>query len=471
MSTATVLSMRAVIYTRISKDREGAGLGVDRQLEDCEQLAAAMGWNVVEVFSDNDISAYGGKRRPGYLAMCEALEDGKADAVIAWHTDRLHRSLTELESFVELCDRRKLEVRTVRTGTIDLSTPSGRMVAGMLAVAARHEVEHSIERQRRAKLQAAMDGKFRGGRRSFGFESDGMTLREEEAAAIRDATRKLLAGVSIGQCVREWNEAGLVTSFSGKKWTARDFRKVILRPRNASLVTHQGEIIGEGQWPAIVDADDYRALVALLGDPSRRNSPDVERKYLGSGLYVCGKCGARMFSATQRGGAKAKWRKIYKCSASAHLGRVAEPLDKFVTDLVIGRLSRPDAEIALGSDVTDAADLSVERVGLQARLDELAALFADGAIDGSQLRRGSEELRSRLTVLDQRLDEARAASALADLVLSGEDLRQAWKRLPVDVQSRVVDALMTVTILPAPKGRQPGGGYFSPEFIHIDWKK
>lgn len=462
--------MQAVIYTRISRDRAGAGLGVERQRADCEALAERLGWDVLEVYSDNDISAYSGRKRPGYDAMLDALESGKAGAVLAWHTDRLHRSPVELEAFIDLCDRRELEVRTVQAGVIDLGTASGKMVARMLGAAARHEVEHSVERQKRAKLQAAIEGKFRGGRRSFGYEADGMTLRENEAAAIRDAVHRLLSGVSIAQIVREWNAAGLVTSFAGKQWTPRDFRKVITRPRNAGLVTHEGKIIGTGKWPAIIDVESHHALVAMLSDPSRRLSMSTERKYLGSGLYICGKCGKKMLTATQIGRTDRNRRKTYKCSGGAHLGRVAEPLDEYITELVIARLSRPDAALALGGPVVDAAALQTQRVGVQARLDELAAMFADGAIDGSQLRRGSEVLRDQLAELDAQLAEARAASTLANLVLAEDDIRNVWDGLSVDVKAKVVDVLMTVTILPSGRGRQQGGGYFNPEYIQIDWK-
>jgi site-specific DNA recombinase len=79
---------RAVIYLRISQDRTGAGLGVDRQREDCEALAARNGWNVVETYTDNDVSAFSGKTRKDYRRMLADLDAGIATIVIAWHTDR-----------------------------------------------------------------------------------------------------------------------------------------------------------------------------------------------------------------------------------------------------------------------------------------------------------------------------------------------------------------------------------------------
>ena len=41
---------KTAIYTRISNDREGGGLGVARQEVDCRALAERLGWDVVDVY-------------------------------------------------------------------------------------------------------------------------------------------------------------------------------------------------------------------------------------------------------------------------------------------------------------------------------------------------------------------------------------------------------------------------------------
>ena len=48
----------AGIYARISSDRTGAGLGVDRQVADCRELALRLGWEVHDVYADNNVSAW-----------------------------------------------------------------------------------------------------------------------------------------------------------------------------------------------------------------------------------------------------------------------------------------------------------------------------------------------------------------------------------------------------------------------------
>jgi site-specific DNA recombinase len=462
--------MQAVVYVRISKDRVGAGLGVKRQQSDCAELAERLGWHIVETYTDNDISAYSGARRPGYEKMCADLAGGNAQGLIVWHTDRLHRRPIELESFIDLCDRRGIQVQTVKAGVVDLATPSGKMVARMLGAAARHEVEHSIERQKRAKEQAALDGKYRGGRRAFGYEADGVTARPEEAAAIRKAAENVLAGVSLRQIARDWNAAELRTSFGGNEFSSREVRKILLRPRNAGMVEHQGKRVGDGDWEKIVDVDTFAGLEAVLHDPARQIA-SFERKYQGSGVYRCGKCGATMISAAHNRTQSDGWRRTYTCSASKHLGRDIEHLDAYIDEIVITRLSQPDAAITLGGpNVDNAAVLQARREGLRARLDELSSLFADGSIDGPQLKRGTVEFRAHLDHAESEIAAARSASAVADLILAGDDLLTTWQASPPDVRGKVIDALMTVTVLPAVHGRKAGGGYFDPRFIQIDWR-
>ena len=463
--------MQAVIYVRISRDREGAGLGVERQRSDCGDVAERLRWDIVGVYTDNDTSAYSGKRRPGYEQMCADLDAGKAQGLIVWHTDRLHRRPVELESFIDLCDRRGVQVQTVKSGTVDLSTASGKMVARMLGAAARHEVEHSIERQKRAKMQAAVDGKYRGGRRAFGYEPDGRTPRAAEADAIRAAAERVLSGVSLRQIARDWNTAGLRTSYSAREFNSREVRKILLRPRNAGISLHEGRRIATAEWQPIIDGDTFSALEALLRDPARSQHISYERKHQGSGIYVCGKCGAKMVSGAQHGSKTAGWRAAYVCSAVRHLGRIAEYVDELVSEVVIERLSRPDAAIVLGSPGVDLGALTNRRDGYRLRLDELGVIFADGGIDGQQLKRATAELRAKLDAVDAEIAAARSSSALANLVLAGDDLRATWEATSADVRGKIIDTLMTVTILPAGRGRRPGGEYFDPNSVDIKPRK
>ena len=113
----------AALYARISDDKEGAGLGTARQLADCRELAEKRGWTVAREYEDNDYSAFSGRKRPGYRHMLADVASGTVNAVVAWHTDRLHRSPVEFEEFIALIEQHHVQVEVVNGGMLDLVNP------------------------------------------------------------------------------------------------------------------------------------------------------------------------------------------------------------------------------------------------------------------------------------------------------------------------------------------------------------
>lgn len=451
----------AALYVRQSLDRTGEALAVTRQREDCERLAADRGWQVTQVFSDNDTSASNGRPRAGYARLCEAIRAGQVDAVAVWSADRLHRRPAELEEFIALADQHGTALATV-SGELDLGTPAGRLVARLLGAVARNEVEQKGARQQRANLQAAQAGRMRHSRRPYGYEDDGRTVRPAEAGHVRDAARRVLAGATLSEVVASMNRGDIPTS-TGGRWTITQLKRVLTNPRYAGLATYRREIVAAGDWPVILDEGIHQALVGHLTDPARRTATSTARKYLLSGLAVCGRCGETMFASPM--GVKGEYRMVYRCRTS-HLARRLDLVDEVVTEIVIGRLAMPDAiGLLIDDNRPDAEELRQEALGLRSRLDQLAVVFADGAITTVQLRTATERLRSRLKAVEARQADTSRPQVLAALV-GVQDVRAAWDQLSLGERRAVIDTLMTVTILPAGKGIR-----FRPEHVRIDWRQ
>jgi len=461
------VTRRAGIYVRISEDRTGAGLGVERQEQDCRALADRLGWQVMETYVDNDISAFSGKARPEYARLLADLDDGRVDAVLVWHTDRLHRSPLELEAFVAVAERRKVTTQTVTAGELDLSTPSGRMVARILGSVARQEVEHKAERTRRAHLQAAQAGKWRGGARPFGFESDGVTIRDDEAAEVRRLYAAILDGQTLGMLSRDLNHRG-IKSTTGKPWEFTTLRQMLLKPRNAGLSVYQGEVLGLGRWPALVPEPTWRAAVDRLSDPARRTSATNAHRWLLAGLATCGACGqvVRSGSAVSNQATGTK-RTVYRCRANGpgHVARTAQPVDELVTVVVLERLSKPDAADLFGGGGPDLGALDEQARGLRSRLDGLAELYADGVLTDEQVATATQRLRARLEDVQATLAVQRRHPVARKLADAG-DVRQAWEGWSVQERREVVDMLLAVRLRPT--GRR--GNVFDPESVEITWR-
>jgi site-specific DNA recombinase len=474
----------AAIYCRISNDKVGAGLGVERQEDDCRQLAVRLGWEVVEVYTDNDISAYSGKPRPGYQRMLADLRAGRVDAVIAWHTDRLHRrsgrdTSGALDEYIDLCQALDIPTETVQSGPLDLSTASGRMTARIHAAVARGEVEHLIERKKRANLQAATDGRWIGGRRPFGYDADGKTVNQAEAEALHWAALQTLAGVSLNAIGAKLNERGVRTA-TGKEWRQTELRRVLLRPRNAGYRVHNGEIVGRAEWPAILDEDLWRGVCAVLGDPARRTNWTTTRKYLLSGQARCGApvddgiCGSpvRSFSATAK---RRKTKPVYTCRTGKHVIRNAAEVDAYVEAVIVERLSRPDAADLLTPDQKgDTSGLHHKDAVLRARLDELGRLAGEGVIDTAQLVQATVAIRRQREEITAQLAAMTRGSVLAG-VADAEDPEAVWNGLDLSRKRAIIDVLIDVVILPARKGRRAGWRagetYFDPASVQIIWKR
>jgi site-specific DNA recombinase len=370
----------------------------------------------------------------------------------------LHRRPIELEHFIDLADRHRLALATV-SGDTDLGTDNGRLFARIKGAVAKAEVERKSARQRRAQLQKAQLGQPAGGPRAFGYQRDGITIREDEAEALRAAYAALLTGRSMVGIAKDLNAAGFVTARLGRRFNHSAARAVLINPRNAALRSFRGEIVGPAVWSAIVDEDTWYAAHALLTDDARRKGPGTSaRKWLLGGLALCGRCddGETTVKVTYRGERRASGELVrsYRCHKSPHLTREASFCEWRVAERVIARLSQKDArDLLIDDDREDLAELRREAGTLRLRLDQLAAAFGDGTIDDSQLHSGSERLRARLADLEARMAHVSRAPVLADLV-TAEDVRAVWKSLGMDRQRAVVNLLYVVTLLP----RRPGRG-------------
>lgn len=455
---------------------------VERQERECRELAAQQGWKVVRVFVDNDVSAYRKKPRPGYRALLAALEAGEVSVVLAWHADRLHRSPKELESYIDVCEPRGIVTRTVRAGDLDLATASGRMIARQLGAVARYESEQTAGRTRAGKADAAALGAWSGGQRVYGYDivplaqrahdEPALRLVPEEADVVREACQRVLAGESLRSVARSFNLAGKATTRGGP-WTGSALRKVLVRPTTAGLRATGGEVIGKGQWEPLVDEDTWRGVLAVLQDPLRRSTTRYARTYLGSGLYICGVCGGQLTGNTTAGGNHTKRSAAYRCRTAdrdggSHVVRSVAALDKFVIAVLLERLSRADAARLAAPPAPDTAPLHSEASALRARMDEAARGWAAGALTQSQLLAVNDELRSRLEAVEHRIGEVGRGNVLEGL--TGNDVPAVWQSLPLDRRRAVVDLLVQVTVLPARRGRQAGGGYFNPDAVKIDWR-
>ena len=468
------MSRKAAIYCRISRDREGAGLGVERQRADCEALAERLTWHVASTFVDNDMSAYRGKPRPAYELMLAAVKAGTVNAIIAWHPDRLHRSPKELEAFIDLLELKRVQVQTVQSGELDLSTPTGRAVARTVGAWSRFESEHKSARIAASKMQARAAGKWTGGPIPLGWKLVDYKIAVDRPAAkrIRDACTAVVEGRSLGSIAADWNRSG----FAGRRWDYTQVRQVLTRGRNAGLIVHHGEIVGPAQWPAFVSESLWQATRAVFAEPSRRRAWDTNVRHLLSGIALC-PCGAVMRSGHLHG------QYVYRCKepGRGHVARAADPADLYVRLTIAARLAEPDvANLRPLEDVVALADARTEAAALRGRLAEIAAAYARGTVTLAQLEHSSAKMRTELDVAEALLQSQRGDMA-ARVLAAGVPALEFWDA-DLQTQRAVVRDLAVIQLHRADRRRKIEAEQFldpqesthelaiDPETVEIIWR-
>lgn len=403
------------LYLRLSVDREGKD-SLERQEADLRAWAAHEGLTVRKVWADAGKSGYRADVvRADFDAAVAAVSGGEVGTLAVWKLDRLSRrgagQVGLVLDKVEAAGGRLVFLRD----SLDSTVPGHRMVIVMVSEQARAESANTSLRVRAKFAADAAAGIPKRGTRPFGWEVDGVTLRESEAALVREAVRSVLDGGSMTKIATSWNAAGVLTDGMARErvgrdgvrrparqlWTTTTVRQLLLRQRNAGILVHGGEEYADSRIAPIITREDLDALYARVkaGTPvaSRATSP------LG-GVLRC-QCGQPMhFTAaySQRKGGPRHTYAIYKCAATLY--------DK----------SRSHAAVT--------AD-KAEQVALLATVSALInKRNADPTPDdGAMLRARQAEL------------EAERASATDDLSIPGVDKARIRKRLAqIDADARQV---------------------------------
>jgi len=214
--------------------------------------------------------------------------------------------------------------------------------------------------------------------------------------------------------------------------------------------------VGTGSWQPLVSVDEHEAVIAVLANPARRTSR-VGRRWLLPGIATCGVCGApvKVGGVTIRG----EKRSLYNCREEPHIYRSAPPIDAMVEEIMRKRLSRKDAA-RLMAPRFDTAPIIAEVAALRARLASVERDYADGLVDGRQLRDVTARIEASITEHQQSISDAEGASAVLP------DTSGGWDSLSLDRRRMLVRAMLDVRIYR--KGSEPEG--CGPYGCQIQWR-
>lgn len=478
------MAVRAGIYLRISNDPEDLEEGVSRQREDCLDRAAALGWEIVDEYKDNNRSAWNKKPRPEFLRMMEDLFSGSIEAIVIWDIDRLTRNNLEINQLLEAA----VEGHRIADAENEYNLSNGdhQDIIRHKVIAANKESRDKSRRVRRAALGRAKEGlpvhTNAKKRRPFGYDFDFITICEPEARLIREAaTHVLRDSESLSGVCRRWEREGIKTSRGGDRWSYQAIKSILTSPRVAGLVEWQGDVLLDrngnrvkAQWQPILDEETWDALQRKLTDPTRRTNhvqKEGRRYLLTGGLAYCGACGERLAARPREG--RNGDNRCYGCRATQRCGirQTAAPLEVFVRDAVATALASGGLERALrqkSGDETRERKLLQEIEAVDRALAQLDDDFYDNLIPRDRWLRQKERQELHRQELTRQFSQNGNGRVLADLPTGADAIRQVWDERGLKWQRTLVSAVVEKVVVHPDKRRGQNG--FDPSRVEIVWK-
>jgi DNA invertase Pin-like site-specific DNA recombinase len=444
------------------------------------------GYDLVAELVENGRSAWSGADRPEYARLLDMIRADDVDVVVVWNQDRLNRSTRDLLDYMALCKDHGVVTVAVQGAGIDPTSPDGEFLATVLGAVAQQESSQKSARIRRAQRQAREAGvPVRTRYRTFGYEKDAVTVVEHEADFLRRAARRVIDGDTLRRIAIDGNAEGLKTT-AGGPLTTTGLRRLLTNPRVAGLaaVARDGddrprEVFGAGQWPAILPPETYEQVTAILADPSRRvNRPGGEPAHLLTGIATC-PCGSPVCASWAPVNTRGIRHAIYRCRAKTgvapgpgpHVSRRIADVDGLVVAYVLDMLTRLNVGDLLAEDDDTTGEtvaaLLTERDRLNDVLASLDGEVTAGTLTPARYAAVAGRVEEQLDVVAARLEQVTSTEHPTVARLAGvapADIAGWWETAELPVRRGIVAELVTVELLPVPRGGQKG---FDPQFVRI----
>lgn len=213
------MSPRVIGYARVStQEQHDQGAGLPAQVSRLEAEGLSRGWALEIVQESGGRSGGSLTKREALAEAIQRLDRGEADALVVTKLDRLTRSVADFSRLLDHANRKGWDL-VILDVNVDTSTPSGALVANILASSAQYERALIAQRTREGMAQRKAEGVRMGRPVVMSYETYGRIVE------LRGF------GLSLRAIAQELNETGVPTAHGGKAWHASTISKVLENAR------------------------------------------------------------------------------------------------------------------------------------------------------------------------------------------------------------------------------------------------
>jgi site-specific DNA recombinase len=435
---------RASVYARQSSNKTKS---INEQLAAGQQVVTDQGWTLASSYSDgSSASRYAKTIRGGWEAVIADLKQGTFDVLVLWEASRGDRTPETWLAFLSVCRKNKVSIHVITDDhTYNLSRARDWKTLANAGVDSAYETELLSIRVKRGHAGAAASGRPSMGLAPYGYRRvyDPMTGKltgqqphEPEATIVREVITRVSQGEAISSIANDLNRRGVPTGAQG--WYRARVRSMATNRAYVALRVLNGTTF-KGEWEAIADEATFYAAQRVLEAPGRKVSRPGRQKHLLSYL-----------ASSPCGGLLCVVRNTYRCSADSCVSASKGAMDLIVTDMVIARLSQPDAYEVLAHSDDEAVKRAQGQIHeLKNRLDEWRASAAKGETSPASLAVIESELEQQITTAEDQVVRSSVPPALQDMLSPGTDVRERWEAASLPARRAVIRAVAEVRLAKA----------------------
>lgn len=314
----------AGIYVRVSTERQVLeGYSISAQKENLTNFAKNHDFNIYDVYADEGISGKNIEGRPSVKRLIKDIKERKIDVVLLQQFDRLTRSISDTQEFIDLFKKYDVEAWSINDGGIvDVSSSNGRFLALLKGLFGQHEREITAERIKVAFKRKAREGYTiccgcppYGYKREIGNKI--IIIKQDEAKVVRRVFKMYAEGTTFTDIAKTLNSEGIPTKRAGKTinikkdgeivgtktfvgvWSQKAIRLMLSNPVYIGKVRYgigrKDYYIGDGCHKPIISEKMWNKVqdkISKIETKVHTNRPKDDVYFCGT--LVCGVCGKKL---------------------------------------------------------------------------------------------------------------------------------------------------------------------------------
>src|SRR3989339_1668470 len=400
-----------IIYCRKSTDEATKQvLSIESQVAELKEFAKSNNLFVTEIITESKTAKEPGREK--FNSMLKSIEEGKANAILSWHADRLARNSVDGGKNIYFLDIGKIVDLKFPTFWFD-NTPQGKFMINIAFGQSKYYIDNLSENVKRGLRQKVRNGE-KPGLAPIGYLNDRnkhtIVPDPERFDFVKEMFQLYATGeYSLKALQKMMYDKGLHRK-TNKAYSFSVIQRILQTPFYYGLFCFKGELYQGVHEPAI-SKKLFDKVQQILKDKSRPKKR--KHSFLFRGLLSCAECGCAITAETQKG------HHYYRCTNKKQKctqGYVREEILAKKISTILSSVSLPDnvADAFLQKLDTEETDtraltalhshtLGAQMAECEGKLNRLLDSHLEALITKEEYTKKKAEILNQKVQLEQKL--------------------------------------------------------------------